>query len=90
VQEVLEVGFEESEEVRERRAGARNILAIEVAKPPILPTKFSPSLNTPYYYRLLQEHRYEKPPAVISVMVFAAYLVRGRLFIELGTPYHRS
>ena len=54
----------------------RDLFAMEIVRPPILPLKFSPSIDTIYYYKLLQEHGYEKGFGDFINEVVKAYFLR--------------
>jgi hypothetical protein len=59
-----------------REEKKRDLLAVNIVKPPALPTKFSPSIDTIYYYKLLQEHGYEKSFDDFLNEVVKAYFLR--------------
>lgn len=59
-----------------REEKKRDLLAMNIVKPPALPTKFSPSIDTIYYYKLCQEHGYEKSFDDFINEVVKAYFLR--------------
>ena len=67
------------ETIVEGKRERKNILATEVSRPPVIPTRFTPSLDTIYYFKLVQNYGYEKSFEDFVNETVKAYFLRNGL-----------